>query len=117
MKAQKHHCVVAELYLTVRPGAAGELAVPVRSKLHGLVHVVFVLFRGQYQLHIWVYAAVALIGMAPDNLLAVQTGWGGPCLAHRACQGEIQLTARPQSRSQHIYTRRPKKSKQGKVRR
>ena len=108
-RLRKHHCVVAKAYLAVRLRAAGELTVPVRGKLHGLVHVVFVLFRGQHQLHIWVNAAVALIGTAPDNLLTVHTGWGGPCFAHRASQGEVQLTAQRHSMSQRIYTRKPKK--------
>lgn len=107
-KAQEHHFVVAKAYLAVRLGAAGELTVPVGSKLHGLVHVVFILFRGQHQLHVWVNAAVALVGTAPDNLLAVHTSWGGPCLAHRACQGEVQLTAQSHSMSQHIYIRKSK---------
>lgn len=53
--------------------------------------------RGQHQLHIWVYAAVALIGVAPHNLLAVDAGRGGAGLAHWAGQGELQLTAITQS--------------------
>lgn len=80
-------------YLTVWLGTARQLAVPVGGKLHGLVHVVLVLLRGQHQLHIRVYAAVALIGVASHNLLAVHAGRGGAGLAHGAGQGELQLTA------------------------
>ena len=61
-------------YLAVWLGAARQLAVPVGGKLHRLVHVVLVLLRGQHQLHIRVYAAVALIGVTPHNLLAVDAG-------------------------------------------
>ena len=82
-----------QTYLAVRFRAASQLAIPVGCKLHGLVHVVFILLRRQHQLHIRVNAAVALIGVAPHHFFTVHAGWGGPCLAHRAGQGELQLTA------------------------
>ena len=87
-------------YLAVWLGAACQFAVPVRGKLHRLVHVVLVLLWGQHQLHIRVDAAVALIGVAPHNLLTVHAGRGGAGLAHRAGQGELQLTADTQPISQ-----------------
>ena len=61
-------------YLAVWLGTARQLAVPVGRKLHRLIHVVLILLRGQHQLHVWVYATVALIGVTPHNLLTVDAG-------------------------------------------
>lgn len=90
--------------LAVWLGAACQLTIPIRCKLHGLVHVVLVLLWGEHQLHIWVDAAVALIGVAPHDLLAVHTGWGGARLTHRAGQRELQLTAVTQQQVTHACT-------------
>lgn len=90
--------------LAVWLGAACQLTIPIRCKLHGLVHVVLVLLWGQHQLHIWVDATVALVGVAPHNLLAVHTGWRGASLAHRAGQRKLQLTAVTQQQVTHACT-------------
>ena len=45
------------------------------------------------QLHIWVNAAVALVGMAPNHLLTVSTSGRLAGFAYWAGQGELQLTA------------------------
>ena len=88
-------------HLAVSLGAAGQFTVPVGCKLHGLVHVVLILLGSQHQLHIWVNAAVALVGVAPNHLLTVSTGGGGAGFAHWAGQGELQLTATSTPCCQH----------------
>lgn len=87
--------------MAVRLRAAGQLAIPVGGKLHGLVHVVLILFWGKHQLNIRVDATIPLVGVAPDHLLTVYTGRGGSCLTYRTGQRELQLTAQPYSVGQH----------------